>query len=140
MFLKTRIIDSFRLCYEGDPAIISKKANGEDPAWIDESKAKLKSGKKADVVVCRPLNADEVLRLVDAVERDRSAIIYASQMSVTAIERGDGKIVSDPEEIRSILNLPGNLEAICALGIKVFDVSREGEDKLPFRTKSADTI
>lgn len=137
MFLKTRTKDEIRLVYQGDPAVDTGDPT-EDQVfeWVEKSEAKMKSGEKPDVMVCRPLNADEILRIVDAVDRDKSFIVYAAQLSVIKIEMGNGEVLKDPQKVTSVLNDGQNMEAVCALSQKVFDMSRGGEESLPFHTES----
>lgn len=131
MFLCTRTEDRFRLVYEGDPAVKSKK--GQDPAWIPEEGATIRSGEKPDVMVCRPLSSDEVIRVVHLADKDPAAMIFCASLGVTEIQRGDGERIEDPEKIREITNHPGNLEAIAALAQAIHAASSEGLASLPFR-------
>ena len=134
-FLYTRTNQRFRLVWEGDPALKSKK--GSD-AWVPEEKAKLKSGKRPDVMICRPLSGDEILRIVSVVEEDPSMIIHAAALGVVAIEQGDGAKIEDPDEIRKVIGHARNLEAMSQLAQAIFQASRGGVDSLPFRDESAD--
>ena len=123
------------MVYQGDPAI--KSSTKKDPTWIQEHKAKLKSGQKPDVMVCRPLSGDEVLRIVLAVADDPALIVHAAALGVKSINLGNGGTVADPEEVRRVLNHAGNLESITNLAQKIVDVSKEGVDDLPFCDSSA---
>ena len=131
MFLCTRTEDRFRLVYEGDPAVKSKK--GRDPAWIPEADAVVRSGEKPDVMVCRPLNSDEVIRVVTIAEQDPAAMIFCASIGIVSVERGDGETVDDTEEIHKIVNHPGNMEAMGALAQAIHAASSEGLAALPFR-------
>ncbi len=131
MFLCTRTEDRFRLVYEGDPAVKSKK--GQDPAWIPEEGATIRSGEKPDVMVCRPLNSDEVIRVVTLAEQDPAAMIFCASIGVVSIERGDGQRLEGVEEINAVVNHPGNMEAMGALAQAIHAASSEGLASLPFR-------
>ena len=122
--------DQFRLVYEGDPAV---KSGDSSPTWILEEKAELEAGERADVLVCRPLGSDEVLRIVNAIEVDSSLIVSAAALGVVKIEQADGTVVQEAKEIREVLNLAQNLEAVTSLAQTIFEASREGLDSLPFR-------
>lgn len=135
MFLCTRTGDRFRLVYEGDPAVKVKK--GTDPAWIPESKAKIKSGEKPDVMVCRVLNSDEIIRVVTLAAEDPAAMIWCASIGVVAIERGTGEIIDDPDKIREITNHAGNISAIGSLAQAIHGASSEGLASLPFRGDGA---
>ena len=130
-FLLTKITDEFRLVYEGDPAL--KKKPGEEQEWIAEKKAKVRSGQKPDVMVCRPLSGDEVLRIMVALDDDPSLIVQAAALGVKGIEMGDGTHVTAPKDVREILSHAGNLDAVTSLAQTIVHVSREGVDRLPFR-------
>ena len=131
MFLCTRTEDRFRLVYEGDPAVKSKK--GRDPAWIPEADAVVRSGEKPDVMVCRPLNSDEVSRVGTLADQDPAAMIWCAGIGTVAIERGDGERIEDADKIREITNHPGNLESMAALAQAIHKASSEGLAALPFR-------
>jgi len=134
-FLLTKTTDSFRLVYEGDPALKGQEEGG--PEWIEESKAKIRSGQKPDVMICRPLSGDEILRIMIALEEDASLIVQAAALGVKSIEMGSGESVDDPQDVRSILSHAGNLDAITSLAQTIVHVSREGVDDLPFRSARA---
>lgn len=129
-FLVVKKTDEFRLVYEGDPAV---KAGDSSPTWILEDKAELEAGERPDVLVCRPLGSDEVLRIVNAIEVDSSLIVSAAALGVVKIEQADGTVVQEAKEIREVLNLAQNLEAVTSLAQTIFEASREGLDSLPFR-------
>lgn len=134
-FLVVSKKDTFRLVYEGDPAI---KFEGDDPSWIAENLAEKHSGETPDVLICRPLGCDEVLRVVNAVETDASLIVYAAALGVKAIHQSNGEVIEKPERIREVLNHAENLQAITALAQAIFAVSREGIDSLPFRGQGSE--
>jgi predicted alpha/beta hydrolase family esterase len=129
-FLIVKKSDTFRLVYEGDPAVKAKK---KPHTWIPEEQAKLEAGEKPDVIVARPLGSDEVLRIVNALEVDPSLVISAASLGVVKIEQADGTTIEEAKEIREILNMAQNLEAITSLAQTIFEASREGLDALPFR-------
>jgi hypothetical protein len=129
-FLVVRKKDTFRLVWEGDPAI---KYEGDDPKWISETIAEKNSGEDPDVIVCRALGSDEVLRIVNAIEADASLIVAAASLGVKKILKADGEEISDPEKVREILNHAENLDAVTALAQAIFSASREGAESLPFR-------
>ena len=134
-FLLTKTTDTFRLVYEGDPAL---KGNKDGPQeWIEESKAKPQSGKKPDVMECRPLSADEVLRILVACDEDPSLVVLAAAMGVKAIELGDGETITEPKEVRRVLSHAGNLHAVTSLAQAIMHVSREGVHDLPVRNARA---
>jgi hypothetical protein len=129
-FLVVKKTDNFRLVFEGDPAV---KSSESPPTWLQEEKAELESGERPDVLVCRPLGSDEVLRIVNAIEVDSSLIVSAAALGVVKIEQADGTIIEEPKEIRDVLNMAQNLEAVTSLAQTIFEASREGLDSLPFR-------
>ena len=129
-FLIVKKSDSFRVVYEGDPAVISLE---EAPTWIPEDSAKLEAGERPDVMVCRPLGSDEVLRIVNALEMEPSLIVSAAALGVLEIERADGTTIKEAKEIREILNDAQNIDAMSALAQTIFEASREGLGALPFR-------
>ena len=127
-FLLTKVTDSFRLVFSEDPAIEKPEDVGE--AWIDESAAPVKSGARPDVLICRPLSGEEVLRVVVAVEEDPALVVQAAALGVVSIELGDGSKVTDPSEVRGVLSNSQNLHAIPGLAQRIIEVSREGLDDL----------
>tara|TARA_R100000278_G_scaffold46562_2_gene40475 strand:+ start:6529 stop:6945 length:417 start_codon:yes stop_codon:yes gene_type:complete len=130
-FLVVSKKDTFRLVFQGDPAI---KFEGDEPGWVAEHLAEKHSGETPDVLLCRPLGCDEVLRVVNAVESDASLIVYAAALGVKAIHQADGQVIEKPEKIREVLNHAENLQAVTALAQAIFSASREGADALPFRS------
>ena len=138
MFLKTRTNDRFSLVYEGDPAVLKKEPENKDgdPAdllWIERETAEIVAGKKPDVIVCRPLNADESIRLASAVAKDQSMILFLALLVVIEINLGDGTKITEHDKKQEILNHSGNLQSLCALAAKILEVSQAGIDMLPFR-------
>ena len=129
-FLVVSKKDTFRLVFQGDPAI---KFDGDQPAWVAEHLAEKNAGETPDVLLCRCLNSDEVLRIVNAVEEDASLIFYAAALGVKAIHQSNGDVIDKPEKIREVLNHAENLQAVTALAQAIFAASREGADSLPFR-------
>ena len=129
-FLIVKKTDTFRLVYEGDPAV---KPSEEAHTWIPEEQAEIVAGERPDVLIARPLGSDEVLRIVNALEVDPSLIVSAAALGVVKIEQGDGTIIEEASEIREVLNLAQNLEAVSSLAQTIFEASREGLDALPFR-------
>ena len=133
-FLIVKKTDTFRLVYEGDPAV---KPSEEAHTWIPEEKAEIRAGERPDVIVGRPLGSDEVLRIVNALEVDPSLIVSAAALGVVKIEQADGSVIEEAKEIREVLNLAQNLEAVSSLAQTIFEASREGLDSLPFRGSSS---
>ena len=133
-FLVVKKTDSFRIVYEGDPAIRSQAPEGSDPSWILEDSAECESGERPDVFVCRPLGADEVLRIINALDVDASLVVQAAAIGVVRIEQADGKVIEEAKEVREVLNLAQNMNAITSLAQTIFEASREGLDSLPFRS------
>ena len=131
-FLLTKTSDHFRLVYEGDPALKGQEEGG--PEWIEEKKAKIRSGQKPDVMVCRPLSGDEILRIMLALEEDGSLIVQAAALGVKSIELGTGEKITEPQEVREVLSHAGNLDSVTSLAQTIVHVSREGVDDLPFRS------
>ena len=129
-FLIVKKTDTFRLVYEGDPAV---KPSEEAHTWIPEEQAEIVAGERPDVLIARPLGSDEGLRIVNALEVDPSLIVSAAALGVVKIEQGDGTIIEEASEIREVLNLAQNLEAVSSLAQTIFEASREGLDVLPFR-------
>ena len=140
MFLKTRVTDRYALVYQGDPAVINKvdKKSTEKPdlVWIEKETADIAAGKKPDVIICRPLNADESIRLASAVAKDQSMILYLALLCVIEIQLGDGTKITEHDKKQEILNHSGNLEGLCALASKILEVSQAGIETLPFRDPS----
>lgn len=134
-FLVVSKKDTFRLVYQGDPAI---QFDGDEPGWVAEHLAQKHSGETPDVLLCRPLGCDEVLRIVNAVEQDASLIVYAAAMGVKEIHQANGQVISEPEKIREVLNHAENLQAVTALAQAIFSASREGAEALPFRSQGAE--
>lgn len=132
-FLVTKTTDRFSLVWEGDPAVKAKKGQ---QSWISVDAATLKSGQKPDVMICRPLSGDEVLRIVTAVEHEPSLIVQAAALGVVSIEMGTGERIDDPQGVRDVLLHAANLESVTELAQSVFVASREGVDALPFRHES----
>ena len=133
-FLVVKKTDQFRLVYEGDPAV---KSGDSSPTWILEEKAELEAGERADVLVCRPLGSDEVLRIVNAIEVDSSLIVSAAALGVVKIEQADGSTIEEGKDVRAVLNDAQNLHAVTQLAQTIFEASREGLDSLPFRGSSS---
>ena len=129
-FLIVKKTDTFRLVYEGDPAV---KPSEEAHTCISEEKAEIIAGERPDVIVGRPLGSDEVLRIVNALEVDPSLIVSAAALGVVKIEQADGSVIEEAKEIREVLNLAQNLEAVSSLAQTIFEASREGLESLPFR-------
>lgn len=127
MWLTTKTTDRFCLVYEGDDAV-----NADGDEWIPADRADYVEGKKADKFFCRPLNADECFRIIQATQRDSSFIAFASHLGVVKIEC-DGRSIEDADQIKEILDNAQNMGPILKLSNAIFQVSREGLDALPFR-------
>jgi len=113
------------------------KPSEEVHTWIPEEKAEVIAGERPDVIVGRPLGSDEVLRIVNALEVDPSLIVSAAALGVVKIEQADGSVIEEAKEIREVLNLAQNLEAVSSLAQTIFEASREGLDSLPFHGSSS---
>jgi hypothetical protein len=129
MWLCTKTTDRFKLVFQGDPAV-----EGDGDGWIPEDKADIRKGEAADVFVCRPLNADECFRIIQATQKNPSFMAYAAALGVTEIHTG-GRVIDSADEIEEILENAQNMGPIMALASTIFQVSREGLDVLPFRSK-----
>ena len=147
-WLVTTVDQTFDLVWLGDPAVSGPQPATEDPAaeladdgdapgWVAAHLATLHAGQRPDVFTCRPLASHELLRLSSSFDTDPSIVIAAVSLGVKSITTGDGRTISQPEEVHRVLAVARNIDAVGTLCQAIVDVSREGLTAAPFLDDSA---
>ena len=128
-FLITRVDQTVAVYWTRDPAIKSKKAAEDEPEIIraDTANGRIKrTGTPPDRFTVRPLNNREFLGL-GAIGSDAHGMAYAAcemcSLGITKIDRADGSIIDDEEEIRRIINEGVPPEFISAMSQFIVDLT-----------------